>query len=438
MGLEGLPTIPTLSSRHTLRDSTDGSRTVISDDDYDLGDHRSGEALTEGPKTAETTPSLPTIPLTRETAALDLCDPDASLWSRWASSSPDVDVFSTIALLAHTLPDTDEILSRWDEAPFQPRPFSILALPHVQALLAPPLPRRRPSHQLAHRDDRLANTDRDARKPSSLTPSHPLHSSLVPDPDAETCSVSSETTEYFSAQSEVGDDNDSPLESTLLSHSQSPSQYSTYEIIAVPKRRMVTPIPRFLARDIILSPGDNHRLSYLAPLDQSESELWLRAQRQLIHRPLIADAEPPQSEGGDPDTFTLDPFRSDGEVRRKRRTGRFSLRLLRNSLRSSKSTKMSAPIHDSTVAGSTEAIVSPYLAHRSTGARAKLKKARREHEGFIVSQPDDLDRVERASIASTPYKIAEWLHAVFNPASTMGTDTASERHMHSSIRSMPR
>jgi hypothetical protein len=430
-GLEALPTLTPVSSTQSRRDSTDGSRTIKSADDV-LQERHSSDSLRTGHDSGTDTPALPGVPSTREIAALDLCgDIDTTLWSRWANAPGDVDIISTIALLSHTLPDTEAILSRWDEAPLQLRPFSILRLSHVQRILTSHVEDETKSLQSVTVDEDVGHPDNTTDVSRESYRYSQIHDELHP--LSLTQSDDSGETEYFEAESDIQDD--------------SPSHYS-FEITRITRKRTATPIPRLLPRDIFTSSGDLHRMSYSAELDPTESELWLRAQRQLMHRPLIADAEiTPSSDNGeaaaDGDSASLLALYSRSGEPSKWRT-RLSFRALRNSFRSAKSKEMAMVVGGGTGSGTggVDGGASAGPAGPSTGegtgiphshsrVRHKLKKQRRED--VIIGQPDDLDHDGRASITSAPYKVAEWLHAVFNPPS----DTTSERH-HSTIASIPR
>lgn len=437
-GLEAVPTLTTVSASQSRPGSTEGSRTVMSADG--VLRHLSDSLRTGHDTETAATLALPGVPSTREIAALDLCgDIDTTLWSRWANSPGDVDIISTIALLSHTLPDTEAILSRWDEAPLQLRPFSILRLSNVQRILTSHVdgdtksPRSGTIDEDVDHSDSATDVHRESYRYSQVyddpSPLSPTQTGLsVIDEQSD----DSGETEYFEAESDIQED--------------SPSNYS-FEITQITRKRAATPIPRLLPRDIFISSGDLHRMSYRADLDPSESELWLQAQRQLIHRPLIVDAEiAPSSDNGeanaDGDSASLLALYSRSGEPSKWRT-RLSFRALRNSFRSAKSREVGIVVGGGTGSGSGGVDTGPSagpstgggtgipLSHSQSHVRHKLKKQRKE--GMIVGQPDDLDHDGRASITSAPYKVAEWLHAVFNPPS----DTASERH-HSTIASIPR
>jgi len=444
-----VPTLTPESSRQFRRDSTEGSRTVASADGALRGGY-SSESLRTEDDAGDPSPALPRVPSTREIAALDLCeDIDNTLWSRWANAPGDVDIISTLALLSHTLPDTEEILSRWDEAPLQLRPFSLLRFSNVQQILT--------SHVRG-----------DAKSPRSTTVGEDVGSAgddatdVAPEPDhysqvydhsllsprqsgldvIEEQSESSGETEYFEAESDIQED--SPY-----SQDDTPSQYS-FQIAQITRRRTTTPIPRLLSRDIFITAGDLRRMSYRADLDPAESELWLRAQRQFIHRPLIAGVEvapgsdhgETAAEGTSASLFGL--YSRSGEPSKWR--SRLSFRALRNSFRSAKSKELGTVVEgggvgtgsgtgSGGVGGGTSAGPNAGegvgVTHSPSRVRHKLKKQRRED--MIVGHPDDLDHDGRASITSAPYKIAEWLHTVFNPPS----DTSSERRF-SGVVSFPR
>lgn len=374
---------------------------------------------TQHAATDDGTPKMLAVPLPHEDAPLlskDLVDlrsssaNDASLWARWANAQSDVDVFSTLALLAHTLPDADVILSRWDEAPLQLRPFSILALPQVLDLLSR-------SDCASEKSDDSGSTAKDSRHSGvdGARDDYPI--SLVDDIDGR--SDSSGETVYFDLDSDaeppegldLGPEAHMQAESLVESpvESEVETQYSGFQVTVIPKRRrMTTPIPRLFPQDILMSSDDFQRLSYMAPLDAAETDLWLRAQRQLIHRPLI-DFTPDPDEHTDDASSLPHPSIHSGEPKRRRR---FTLRFLRNSFRSTKS-KDSVDHHTD----------NPSSTAGSSHTRAKLKKRRATLPSMSVA--DD----GRASIASTPHRLAGWLHGV------IGSDGGSERERHHSLKS---
>lgn len=432
--------MPTLTPGSSRRGSSEGSRTVASADDLPQERHSSDTLRTER-DAGDMTPGLPRVSSTREIAALDLCDDiDTTLWARWANAPGDVDIMSTIALLSHTQPDADAILSRWDEAPLQLRPFSILRLSNVQRILTShvgsDIKGSRPAtidedEDASHADD--ATDISESHHYSQLFDSSPQSPKQNVLDVIDELSEGSGETEYFEAESEIPED--SPY-----TH-DSPSHYS-FEITQITRRPTMTPIPRLLPRDIFMTSGDLHRMSYRADLDPSESELWLRAQRQFIHRPLIAGAEivsSPEAAGDDASLLAL--YSRSGEPSKWRT--RLSFRALRNSFRSAKSKEMgmfggggmgsasgSGGV-DGGTSGDPGTRESVGMTNALMRVRHKLKKQRRED--VIVGRPDDLDHDGRASITSAPYKVAEWLHTVFNPPS----DTTSERR-HSTVMSLPR
>ncbi|KAF8315456.1 hypothetical protein DL93DRAFT_2166816 [Clavulina sp. PMI_390] len=495
---QGIPTIPTLSSMHSLHDIPDEpDNTVETETVTETVQHEGGSTLdyTHSSEhwdetTTMTTPVLPTVNLTRDTTAPELCDSDASLWSRWASSSADADVFSTIALLEHTLPETEAILSRWDEAPFQPRPFSILAIPQVQELINPPR-RKRSFHPYPVEIISTAPPPPSSRTytkyPSFIPP--PLNQPLIVVEDAS--SLSSEDTAYFDTQSELDDEPETemvnpdtpepgehppesredgvpepqeeaiPEDMTISSRSQPVSQllsrYSGFEMITVTKRYPAsrTPIPRLSPNDILVPPSDP---SYRTSLSPAEGELWLRAQK-LIHRPLIAGADFMASDteegASQPDLHSMPP-----PAPSKQRDSRLSFQRIRNSLRraarrqtvdgSSTSTVTRATERRATTGvtsgntifsaiDSTEAIVGPDVfsatsVHSPVRTRSKLRKPRPQHEHQqldpSVAAHVESDRLDGASLTSAPYKIADWLHNVFNtpPMSITGSGTDGASH----------
>lgn len=334
---------------------------------------------------------------------------NSTLWSRWADARPDADVYATLALLSFTLPDADPILRRWDEPPLELRPFSILALPHVQDIMSAAARPRSISSSSRYSQDEEPFSDYDPRTPplspgQSRTDGSSRFSDVVQEhlallrehfPDAvihlvdreadediaDDVSQSSGDTEYFDALDETPIS--SPISSprprratlaTLASTAYTrTTQYSGMEVSVIPSggklttsiprvtarsifvssvedlnsraasnhnpstldltesslvnaHRMQTPIPRLLPRDILMASQDYQRLSYAAPIETAETDLWLHAQRQLMHRPLI-DFIPDTSDV--PSTIEQASVQTSETPKEPKRKSRFSLRIFR-------------------------------------------------------------------------------------------------------------